>query len=264
VKLNKPQLGKRMNNVKHICLDKDGTIIDVHLYWTHIIRKRTMKIIELYDMAVEHLSDLTLAMGIDLNQQRIIPAGPVGYKPRDVVIEAAAKALEQRGVSVTHEQISEIFLSVDRQMQANEDYNIKVLDNVHDALKRMKAFNFKVSIFSSDTSKNLKKNIKTLNMDAQIDAIVGGDEVNNSKPDPEGFQLACERVGIPLAHSIYVGDTLDDMIMAKRCNSLGGYGITTGLCSKEQLIPQARYVFDFLAELVEFLAKERENVQRCR
>lgn len=242
-----------MKGIRHICLDKDGVIIDVHLYWTHVVYKRALRLVSQYDISDRYVGELAFSMGADIKQNRIIPCGPVGYKPRTVIVEAAVKALEKIGVNVDNEEIGHHFVAVDQEMQRNDDYNVKLLPCVEDGLKRAKEKGLYITIYSSDRSEHIQRMLKNFNINVYIDACIGGNEVKNPKPEPEGFELACKQVSVPLANSIYVGDTLDDMLMAKKCDSLGGYGVTTGLCSKEQLSVQTQFIFDSLDELINSL-----------
>jgi phosphoglycolate phosphatase-like HAD superfamily hydrolase len=56
-------------------------------------------------------------------------------------------------------------------------------------------------------------------------------QVRHAKPDPDLFLAAAERLGIPITSSVVVGDSVWDMLAAKRCRALGvgllsgGYGI---------------------------------------
>jgi len=244
--------------LKHICFDKDGIIIDVHAYWGHIIQKRALKIIQYFELSSGTMSPLAWAMGVDLSKRKITPGGPVGYKPRPAVAQAAVNYLKTKGVETSCEVINKLFSEVDQQMQQDEDYNIRMIPDADKALKEIKDLGFLITLFSSDRRDNMQNNFKVLNIDHLIDAYVGGDDVSRPKPDPEGFLLACQKISIPVATSIYIGDTLDDMMVAKR-SGCSGYGLTTGLCSREELQNEAKDVFNSLGELVQCLRKAKNS-----
>ena len=241
--------------LKHICFDKDGIIIDVHAYWGHIIQKRALKIIQYFELSSGTMSPLAWAMGVDLSKRKITPGGPVGYKPRPAVAQAAVNYLKTKGVETSCEVINKLFSEVDQQ---DEDYNSRMIPDADKALKEIKDLGFLITLFSSDRRDNMQNNFKVLNIDHLIDAYVGGDDVSRPKPDPEGFLLACQKISIPVAASIYIGDTLDDMMVAKR-SGCSGYGLTTGLCSREELQNEAKDVFNSLGELVQCLRKAKNS-----
>lgn len=53
-----------------------------------------------------------------------------------------------------------------------------------------------------------------------FNALVGGDEVPRSKPDPDGILLACERLGVAAREAAYVGDAPYDLEAARRSGAL--------------------------------------------
>ena len=53
-----------------------------------------------------------------------------------------------------------------------------------------------------------------------FDVVVLDDDVRAAKPDPHGLRIALERIDIPPARAIYVGDTLSDMLAARAAGVL--------------------------------------------
>jgi HAD superfamily hydrolase (TIGR01509 family) len=53
-----------------------------------------------------------------------------------------------------------------------------------------------------------------------FDAVVGGDEVERPKPDPEGLLLAARRLGVAVEATAYVGDAPRDFEAARACGAL--------------------------------------------
>jgi len=102
--------------------------------------------------------------------------------------------------------------------------------------------------------------MEKIKLSEYLDVCVGGDDVKNSKPDPEGFVIACERLETSLKSSIYIGDTVDDMLMAQNCDSQGGIGVTTGLSSLDQLSQHTERVFENLNQVADHLLKESQVV----
>jgi len=57
-----------------------------------------------------------------------------------------------------------------------------------------------------------------------FNSFLGGNEVNRPKPDPEMIEVACRRLALLPHQIVYVGDTVTDMIMAKKA----GAGLAVG------------------------------------
>jgi HAD superfamily hydrolase (TIGR01509 family) len=53
-----------------------------------------------------------------------------------------------------------------------------------------------------------------------FDTVVGGDEVGQPKPDPEGLLLAARRLGVAVKATAYVGDAQRDVEAAHACGAL--------------------------------------------
>jgi phosphoglycolate phosphatase-like HAD superfamily hydrolase len=60
--------------------------------------------------------------------------------------------------------------------------------------------------------------------------IITRDQVAHAKPDPDLFRAAAERLDVPIDHSVVVGDSVWDLLAARRAPALGvgllsgGYG----------------------------------------
>jgi phosphoglycolate phosphatase-like HAD superfamily hydrolase len=245
--------------VKHVCFDKDGTLIDVHASWVPITRRRAQKIILFYRLPEAKLHDACRAMGVDLGTQKILPGGPVGYKPRATIIASVAGWLRNLQITASDDQLAGIFREVDTDLQNSGDFNANALPGVIDGIKRLKHSGFKISVYTSDRHKNTQRVLELLGLCDDIDAVVGGDDVRCPKPDPEGFHKACHLVGVDAARSVYVGDTVDDMLMAKRSGSAGGYGIAHGLATREELAVDAINVFDAFTALIDSLIELKDG-----
>jgi HAD superfamily hydrolase (TIGR01509 family) len=69
-----------------------------------------------------------------------------------------------------------------------------------------------------------------LGIDIDKTPIVTGDQVKYAKPDPDLFIAAAERLGAAAETAVVLGDSIWDMLAAKRCKALavgllsGGYG----------------------------------------
>ena len=50
--------------------------------------------------------------------------------------------------------------------------------------------------------------------------VIGGDEVSRPKPEPDGIELACRRLGVAPANAAYVGDSPLDLQAARRSGAL--------------------------------------------
>jgi len=65
--------------------------------------------------------------------------------------------------------------------------------------------------------------------------FVTRDQVKYAKPDPDLFLTAAERIGVDIRDSIVVGDSVWDLLAARRARALG-IGVLSGGYGREELI----------------------------
>ncbi|HET9983600.1 MAG TPA: HAD family hydrolase [Longimicrobiales bacterium] len=86
------------------------------------------------------------------------------------------------------------------------------------------------TIATSGRSDTARSSLETLGVDPTSPRIVTRDQVRHAKPDPDLFIAAAERLGVSVADVIVVGDSVWDLLAARRARALGvgllcgGYG----------------------------------------
>lgn len=237
-----------LEGAAHVCFDKDGTLTDVHAYWAHTCRLRAERLAARHPGA--SLDGILAAMGIDPKTGRILPGGPVGLKPRPDVVRAAARAAGPGDEA----EADSVFREVDAWQQANGSYRVVELAGAARALDALAARGLVLSVYSSDRRENTERVIASLGWSGRFKAVVGGGCVRAAKPSPEGFHEACRRVGASPSASVYVGDTVEDLVMAEAGGAAAGVGVASGLASRRELARRTELVFGGLDELAEALA----------
>jgi len=81
----------------------------------------------------------------------------------------------------------------------------RAFDDVMPAFERLVKRGLKVGIISN-WDRRLSSILIGLGLHANIDAVISSAMVGLHKPDPRIFELACERVGVPLRQAAHVGD----------------------------------------------------------
>ena len=64
--------------------------------------------------------------------------------------------------------------------------------------------------------------------------VVTRDQVPRAKPDPDLFIAAAERLGVPISDSVVVGDSVWDLLAARRATALG-VGLLSGGYGQDEL-----------------------------
>lgn len=97
--------------------------------------------------------------------------------------------------------------------------------------------------------------------------VITRDQVPHAKPDPDLFLAAAARLNVPIEHSVVVGDSIWDLLAARRARAIG-VGLLSGGYGEEELERAGAYrVYqdpaDLLAHLDEVGVREpfsKENV----
>jgi HAD superfamily hydrolase (TIGR01549 family) len=83
--------------------------------------------------------------------------------------------------------------------------------------------------------------------------IVTRDQVLHAKPDPDLFLTAAERLGVAIADSVVVGDSVWDLLAARRARALG-VGLLSGGYGQDELERAGAYrVYQDPADLLQHL-----------
>jgi HAD superfamily hydrolase (TIGR01509 family) len=83
--------------------------------------------------------------------------------------------------------------------------------------------------------------------------VVTRDQVERAKPDPDLFLAAAERLGVEISASVVVGDSVWDLLAARRCRALG-VGLLSGGYGLEELERAGAYrVYQDPADLLRHL-----------
>jgi HAD superfamily hydrolase (TIGR01509 family) len=90
------------------------------------------------------------------------------------------------------------------------------------------------AIATSGRMTTARHNLELLGVDAASAVIVTRDEVRRGKPDPDLFVSAAERLGTDIESALIVGDSIWDMLAARRAKGLG-VGLLSGGYGQDEL-----------------------------
>jgi len=83
--------------------------------------------------------------------------------------------------------------------------------------------------------------------------VITRDQVARAKPDPDLFLAAAERLGVPITDAVVVGDSVWDLLAARRCRALG-VGLLSGGYGQDELERAGAYrVYQDPADLLRHL-----------
>lgn len=88
-------------------------------------------------------------------------------------------------------------------------------EGVKEMLESLRNKGVKIAIVTTKYHYRIEAILEVNRMGHLIDEIIGGEDVKNPKPDPEGMKLLMERLKVSPEEILYVGDSLVDAETAK-------------------------------------------------
>lgn len=88
-----------------------------------------------------------------------------------------------------------------------------------DLLEALKNAGVRTAIVSTKPGDTIRRIFEHQDQLDLLDLVVGGDEVQHSKPNPEGLRMALEKLSLPAEDVLFCGDTVIDAATAQagRC-----------------------------------------------
>jgi phosphoglycolate phosphatase len=103
---------------------------------------------------------------------------------------------------------------------------------VPEVLRRLHEQGLKIACVTNKSEAFVAPLLAQVNLRQYIDCIVGGDTLDNRKPDPEPLWHACDELGVAREHVLMVGDSSNDALCARRAGIpvvLMTYGYNEGV-----------------------------------
>jgi len=129
---------------------------------------------------------------------------------------------------------------------------VRPLPGARDLLASLTAFGVPWAIATSGHAEVAKPVLAMLNVPENV-PIITRDKVQHAKPDPDLFLAAAESLGVSTEDSVVVGDSIWDLLAARRARALG-IGLLSGGYGRAELETAGAYrVYDDPADLLQRL-----------
>lgn len=94
---------------------------------------------------------------------------------------------------------------------ANHDAMVRPYPGVAPAVHALHATGARLGIVTSKTREGATRGLRHCGFDGLFDVVVGADDVERHKPDPEPIQRALSLLGEPAGGAVFVGDSPHDL-----------------------------------------------------
>lgn len=119
-----------------------------------------------------------------------------------------------------NENYPEGFIAKEYNKRTGKYYDMyaTLFENEIENLKRIKKLGFKLAIVTNKIRERAIYCEKLLNIEQFFDYEICGDDVKNTKPDPEGLITCLKHFNVSPDEAIYIGDTEYDYIASNNAN----------------------------------------------
>lgn len=174
-------------------------------------------------------------------------AASFGRTTREIIAETWGDQLARAGESLTDEAVA----SLDERKEAlyreiiAEDF--PGMDGAPALIGALAAAGYRLAVGSSGPAANVRMVLQHVDPAGAVEVAITGDDVTRGKPDPQVFQLAAERLGLPPSRCVVVEDAPAGIAAAHaagmRCFAVASTG------RQRADLRAAELVVDALAEL---------------
>ena len=204
--------------------------------------------------------DGTLAdTAVDIRDALVKALAREGLPPIDVasvrlMIGGGPKALVERalhrlGVPARDNLVTRLAQAFHAEAKHSGTRSAHLFDGAESSLRQLHRSGVRIGLCSNKPDDLCHQLVHDLGVDQYIDEVLGSSDDRPKKPDPDILLTVIERLGVPPAETLYVGDSATDVATARAAGVpiiLVSYGYT--LRSATQLGADA--VIDSLTELV--------------
>ena len=138
--------------------------------------------------------------------------------------------------------------------EAFERYSsqVRVLPGAQELLKYLTKAGVPWAIATSGRFESARLSLDMLEIGEDV-PIITRDMVSHAKPDPDLFLAAAEKLGVSIDDSVVIGDSIWDLLAARRARALG-VGLLSGGYGREELERAGAYrVYNDPADLLRHL-----------
>jgi HAD superfamily hydrolase (TIGR01509 family) len=136
---------------------------------------------------------------------------------------------------------------------ARRSAQVRPLPGAKELLKYLTESEVPWAVATSGRMAAARPALEAIGVDPARVPVITRDQVQHAKPDPDLFIAASTRLGIDVADAVVVGDSVWDLLAARRAHALG-VGFLSGGYGREELERAGAYrVYDDPADLLRHL-----------
>ena len=170
------------------------------------------------------------------------------YTDEQLMAAVGGPGLEAQMRALDPERVDEL-VRVYRAHNEPLHETISIFEGMPAALDELKDRGHRLGIVTAKRRATVDLAFARIPIEHLFETVVGGDETERHKPDPQPLQLALERLGASADQAAYVGDSPFDMQAAKAAGCFA-IGVSWGRIHDASALADANVVVDSPEELL--------------
>src|SRR5207249_8229826 len=135
-----------------------------------------------------------------------------------------------------------------------------VFPGITELLRKIKSSGRRLALFTGVEKAMMEYTLNPFGLSEFFQVRIAADDVQKSKPDPEGINLALRRIEADAKESMYVGDSPADIVAGRRAGVLTGAALWSPENRGDATTEHADYEFRSIQQLSDFLRSEERRV----
>ena len=134
-----------------------------------------------------------------------------------------------------------------------------VFPGITELLRKIKRSGRRLALVTGVEKTMMEYSLNPFKLSEFFEARITADDVQKSKPDPEGINLALSRIKANAKESMYIGDSPSDIIAGKRAGVLTGAALWSPENRGDPTTEHPDYEFRSVQQLSDFLFPRKKS-----
>jgi len=134
-----------------------------------------------------------------------------------------------------------------------------VFPGITELLRKIKSSGRRLALFTGVEKAMMEYTLNPFGLSEFFQVRIAADDVQKSKPDPEGINLALRRIEADAKESMYVGDSPADIVAGRRAGVLTGAALWSPENRGDPTTEHPDYEFRSIQQLSDFLFPKKKS-----
>ncbi len=242
-------LNGRPFEIELAAFDKDGTLIDFYHLWGCKARRCVETLVNRVGGDEDLRHTLYQSIGYNPQTRQTAGNGPLATATMVKIYTIAAAVLYQHGLSWDDAErcVQESFAP---SMGALPTADIvQPLGDVAALFRQLTQAGARIALVTTDDRAATQATLPLLGVEEHVSLLACGDDQTATKPAPDAIRRLGAKLGIEPAHTMMVGDTTADLLMASRAGVGCRVGVLSGVGDRATLAPHADVVLGSIDDI---------------